>query len=241
MNQYDVILWDVDDTLLDFGMSERHAFQVTAERFGWHPGEAEYRLYSDINNRHWKMLECGLITMEQVKYLRFEALFRELHMDSVSIQDFQEHYQEELGNVFFIRDHSDEVMRQLRGICGQYLVTNGNAATQRHKLMLSGLDLLAEDLFISEELGYPKPDVRFFEEVFRRITQCGRERVLIVGDSLTSDMQGGRNVGIRTCYYNPQGAVNTAPEKCDYEIGTLAEVIDIVRGTSAAKTSAERG
>ena len=97
MNQYDVILWDVDDTLLDFGMSERHAFQVTAERFGWHPGEAEYRLYSDINNRHWKMLECGLITMEQVKYLRFEALFRELHMDSVSIQDFQEHYQEELG------------------------------------------------------------------------------------------------------------------------------------------------
>lgn len=230
MNRYDVILWDMDDTLLDFGKSERYAFFTTAKKFGWNPTEEVYLRYSAINDSCWKRLERGELDIHRVKSIRFEMLFEELNMTSIPLADFQEHYQDELGNVFFIRDKSDEIITTLKAYCRQYLVTNGNAPTQRKKIKASGFNNLVDGFFISEEIGYSKPSAEYFDTVLKVCKDVPRERILIVGDSLTSDMLGGRNVGIHTCFYNPTGKMNTAPDRCDYVITDLHEVIDIVKG-----------
>ena len=107
-------------------------------------------------------------------------------------------------------------------------VTNGVSSTQRKKLRLSGLDQLFDDIFVSEEMGVPKPQLSYFEKCFEQIEDFQKEKTLIVGDSLSSDMQGGNNAGIACCWYNPYKSENDTGLKIDYEIQNLWEVEEII-------------
>ena len=130
-------------------------------------------------------------------------------------------------------DGADEIVRKLRGRVRQYAVTNGTLTAQRRKLANSGLDALLDGVFISEQVGAEKPGRAFFDAVFAAVAPCAPEEMLIVGDSLTSDMQGGNNAGIPCCWYAPEGG--EAPEglRLDYIIRDLHEVIEIVDGSGA--------
>lgn len=141
---------------------------------------------------------------------------------------FNERYQLCLGDTIVFRDDSYEIVKSLRGKVKQYVVSNGTVVAQEKKLRLSGLGELMDSIFLSESLGVEKPNVEFFERMFESIGPVEKDQVLIVGDSLTSDIRGGNNAGIKTCWYNPDHKERYADVKIDYEIADLHEIYDII-------------
>lgn len=236
MRRFDTILWDVDNTLLDFDKSEREAITKSFQRFGLLLTEEIAKRYSDINRSMWEKLERKEITKAQVLTGRFRLLFEELglHKGEEFVNAFQKDYQDNLAHVFFYMDDSDKLMRRLKKEgYKQYFVTNGVASTQHTKLSLSGLDLLADGMFISEEIGAEKPDALFFEKSFAAIKSVqedfDKKRAVLIGDSTSSDMQGAFTAGICACWYNPKQKKYPASERQpDYEIKNLWEICGIL-------------
>lgn len=228
MSRYEILLWDVDQTLLDFEKSQDYALKSSFEKFGMEADDKIAARYSEINDGYWKRLEKGEVTKAELLTGRFAALFAELGITHISALNFAPVYQEALGSVFYFRDDADLLCRKLKGRVRQYAVTNGVSKTQRNKLRLSGLDKIFDDIFVSEEMGYPKPQIEYFEACFQKIPDFRKEKAVIIGDSLSSDMQGGNNAGIACCWYNPYGKENTAGLKIDYEITNLWEVEELL-------------
>lgn len=224
-----VILWDIDGTLLDFKAAEKQAMEGCFRHFGL--GEltsGQIARYSALNQRYWRMLEAGQITKSRLLVERFEEFFREEGLNPGIAAQFNDHYQILLGETVCFLDNGYDLIARLRGRVGQYAVTNGTQIAQNRKLAKSGLDKLFDGVFISELTGAEKPDPAFFDHVFRHIPPVAREDVLIVGDSLTSDMRGGRSAGIRCCWYNPNGLTPPEDMKPDYVISNLNQVEQLI-------------
>ncbi len=229
MDRFDVVLWDVDGTLLDFVAAEKAAIQSLFQEFGLgRCTDGMLARYSEINREYWRKLERGEMSKQQILVKRFEDFFREEGLDVSLGEAFNAAYQVRLGNTIVFCDDSKALVESLRGKVRQYVVSNGTVTAQTKKLRRSGFDQLMDGVFLSEELGYEKPAIEFFDQVFQEIQAPDKDRVLIVGDSLTSDMEGGFRAGIKTCWYNPEGLPCAAPEKIDYEIQNLQEIKKIL-------------
>lgn len=223
--RFKVILWDIDGTLLNFHIAERTAICRLFSRFGLGVCTDEMlNRYSRINAGYWKRLEQGELTKDQVLTGRFEDFFREYGLDTGCVRDFNAAYQLALGDTICFNPGGLEAVKLLKGSCLQYAVTNGTLTAQRKKLNLSGLSELLDGAFISDVIGIEKPNIGFFTAVWAQIGAYDPEEVLIIGDSLTSDIKGGNNAGIRCCWFNPEG--KPAPEnlRIDYTIRSLTEV-----------------
>ncbi|MCI8529111.1 MAG: noncanonical pyrimidine nucleotidase, YjjG family [Lachnospiraceae bacterium] len=235
MNQkFTTILWDVDDTLLDFGYSQRYALGKCFGSIGREITEEETALYARINNDYWKRLELGQISKKELLPGRFLTLFSALGIGGVNLEAFCQEYQDALGSVFSFLDDSLTICRKLQGCVKQYVISNGVAVTQYRKLKLSGLDKVMDGIFISEQVGYHKPDERFFVHCLKHIMEKDKGRILVVGDSLSSDIKGGIGAGLPTCWYNKDGIANNSSYKPDYEISCLSKIVDIVAGEGGA-------
>jgi 2-haloacid dehalogenase len=226
-----VILWDVDGTLLDFEKAEYAAMKICFNKFGL--GECTDEMierYAEINKRYWERLERGEVTRQQVLICRFEDFFQAEGIVSDCAAELNLEYQRQLGENVFFCDDSYDLLSQLKasGKVKQYAVTNGSKVAQDGKLNKSGLINLFDDVFISEVVGVEKPGIGFFEHVWEKIGTYPSGEVMIIGDSLTSDMQGGNNAGILTCWYNPKGLENNKGVKLDYEIRQLKEVMNVL-------------
>ena len=228
MAKFDTILWDVDQTLLDFKKSEDYAIRYCFRKFGKEASDEAVAIYSRINEGFWKRIEKGEINRKDALVQRFEQLFQQIGEQDMDARAFQKEYAEALGSVYYYLDDSYELVKNLRGKYRQYLVTNGVTLTQMKKLRLSGFDQLADGIFVSEQIGIPKPHKDFFEKCFSMIPGFCKEKAVIVGDSLSSDIRGGNNAGIATCWYNPAGLKNLSDVKIDYEIRNLKEIWDIL-------------
>lgn len=225
-----VILWDIDGTLLNFREAEKYAIRKCFDRFRL--GECSDEMlarYSRINDGYWKKLEQGKISKPEVLTGRFTDFFAGEGICFTDVRAFNEAYQVHLGDLIFFNDDSYALVKKLKGKMLQYAVTNGTAAAQKRKLERSGLDKLFDGIFISEETGTEKPGKAFFDHIWEKIGTYAADEVMIVGDSLTSDMQGGVNAGILCCWYNPQNMPNTAKIPVTYEIRNLWEVEEIVK------------
>lgn len=228
MAKFDTILWDVDQTLLDFKKSEDYAVRYCFRKFGKEASDETVSIYSRINEGFWKRIEKGEINRKDALVQRFEQLFQQIGEQDMDAGAFQKEYAEALGSVYYYLDDSYELVKKLRGKYRQYLVTNGVTLTQMKKLRLSRFDQLTDGIFVSEQIGIPKPHKDFFEKCFSMIPGFCKEKAVIVGDSLSSDMRGGNNAGIATCWYNPAGLKNLSDVKIDYEIRNLNEIWDIL-------------
>lgn len=229
MPRFDILLWDVDGTLLDFIAAEKAAVQTLFREFGL--GECTDEMverYSRINKEYWERLERGELSKPEILVRRFADFFASEGLDASKAPEFNEQYQVRLGDTVVFCDDSYELLSSLRGRVKQYAVSNGTVVAQTRKLRRSGFDRLLDGVFLSEELGYEKPATEFFDRVFAAIGEPDRECVLIVGDSLTSDITGGRRAGIRTCWYNPKGEPNLTAAHADYEIRDLHGILDII-------------
>lgn len=229
MRKFTTILWDVDNTLLDFDYSQRYALAKCFHSIGRELTEEQLRRYAQINDAYWKRLELGEVTKAQLLPGRFVTLFQEFGIEGVDVEAFRQEYQAALGSVFSFRDDSLAICRSLRGVVKQYVITNGVTATQRNKLEISGLAAVMDGIFISEEIGKPKPDVRFFHYCLQHVEERDKSKILVVGDSPTSDIKGGIQAGIPTCWYNA-GESQAGDYHPDYEISDLHMIYEILEG-----------
>ena len=205
MQKYDIILLDADDTLLDFKLAEKTAILETLSYFGLPTNGEVISKYSEINKNCWKMLERREITKPQLKVFRFAELCRTYSFDA-DPTELARCYEQKLSEQAFVIDGAVDFCRRLSEKCDVYLITNGIKAVQTGRLTGSGLLPYVKKIFISEDVGFEKPDVRYFDFVASEIDNFSKERALVVGDSLSSDIAGGINFGLDTCWYNPFGA-----------------------------------
>lgn len=231
MGKYTTILWDLDQTLLNFDLSMDYAIRTVFERYGLKIDDEIVARYEIINRSYWNRLELGELTKKEVTTGRFDTLFDELGIRHIDPERFNADYQVELGNVFFYMDGAKELVTKLRAEgYRQYVVTNGVNATQESKMKLSGLDRIMDGVFVSEKMGYPKPQKEYFDACFAVLVGVERGECLLVGDSLTSDMRGANNAGIDACWFNPEGKTNDIGVRTDYEIRQLSQLVSILEG-----------
>lgn len=224
-----VILWDVDNTLLNFLAAERAALTTTFREFGFGVcSDAQVARYSAINKRYWLKLEREEITKAELLSGRFAEFFQAEGLAVPDCDAFNERYQIELGETVVFIDNGYDLVKKLQAKGKQYAITNGTLTAQRRKLQKSGLDTLFDGVYISEEVGAEKPSPVFFDAVLQDIGSYAKDEILVVGDSLTSDMQGGVWAGLRCCWYNPKGAPIPEHLPIEYSVQNLNEVWDIV-------------
>lgn len=223
-----IVLLDLDDTLLDFHRAEQIAIARTFVCLGIQPEEAIIRRYSEINASQWKRLERGEISREQVLVGRFTILFEELGIDCSS-REAKAAYEGFLSQGHYFMPGAEKLLGTLRNEYRLFICSNGTAVVQEGRLKSAGIGPYFEKIFISEEIGFNKPNPEFFERCFRRIPEFDRERSIIIGDSLTSDILGGINAGIRTCWFNPQRQPGREDIVPDYELVKLEQVPELLK------------
>ena len=224
---FQAVLIDIDNTLLDFRAS---SYDALVECFGAHGvrfTEQDMRRYEVYNDALWCAFERGEVERETLFIRRFELYFAERGLDLDPVA-FNEMYLKGLARGAHLMPHALELLRWLHGRYRVFVVTNGDAYAQRSRMALSGVGQYLDDAFISEELGCRKPEAAFFDRVFAAIGEEYRACSLLVGDSLSSDMQGGRNAGIPTCFY---GDPAKADERCDYVITDLLQLKKILENS----------
>lgn len=222
------ILIDLDDTILDFGAAEHVAIAKTFRQVGLEPTPELLRRYSEINLSQWEAFERGEITRDTVLTRRFELLFRELGV-SLGAQETEDIYRGYLGVGHYFIDGAVEILEYLAPKYDLYLASNGVAATQYSRLESAQINHYFKDIFISEVTGHHKPEKEYFDYCFVRMPGFSRETTLMIGDSLTSDVLGGKNAGVATCWFNPKRRP-ARPEIVtpDYEIHSLEELKEIL-------------
>ena len=230
MKKYDYLLFDIDGTVLDFKAAEKAAIQKLFPKFGF--GECSDETvaeYSEINVRYWEALERGEQTKPQILVGRFREFFVLKGLDPSLAESFNAEYSIALGDTIVFCDDSLSLLRRLKGEYTLVAITNGTAFAQNKKLAASGLDKIFDYIFISENVGFEKPAVEYFSFVLNAAGIKDKSRALIIGDSLTSDIQGGINSGIQTCWYNPHGKPRSASTPADFEIRNLNEILNILQ------------
>ena len=222
--RYDVVLIDIDDTLFDFRQSSFEALERAFARRGVSFTWEDMPVYEVYNDRLWRAFERGEIPKPLIFTERFRLYFAERRLE-IDPEAFNHDYLLYLAEGYAFMPHCRELLEALHEKCRVYVVTNGDTFAQESRIARSGLAHLFDGVFISEQLGCRKPEKVFFDRVFSIIGDELRSRTILVGDSLSSDMQGGRNAGIATCYY---GKAENADDRCDHVIGDLLELLPIV-------------
>lgn len=220
---FEFLFLDLDDTLLDFRKAEAIAAAKTFQAVGLEPTEARITRYSQINKLHWQMLERGELTREQVLVRRFSCLFRELGLDADAAA-CKESYESFLCAGHYFMDGAEELLAYLFPRYKLYLASNGITRVQTARLASAGIGKYFSGIFLSQDMGANKPSPLYFRRCFARIPGFDPGRAMIVGDSLTSDIKGGRGAGIQTCWYNPRGETPLEGIHPDYEIRHLLDL-----------------
>ena len=224
-----VVLLDIDDTILDFHRAESAAIAETFARLGIPADGAVIRRYSDINQSLWELLEQGRLTRPQVLVGRFTELFDELGV-TASPEEAQRIYEELLAVGHYFMPGAEAMLEELDGEYRLFICSNGSSCVQAGRIKSAGIARYFENIFISEEIGFDKPDANYFRVCFSRIPGFEPDRAIVVGDSLTSDIRGGRNAGITTCWYNPRARSRSGDCVPDWEIDSLNRLRPLLDG-----------
>ena len=221
------LLLDLDDTLLDFGASEADGLRKTLRSIGIEPTDKIVRRYSEINDAQWKLLEQGKLTRIEVKRRRFELLFAWLGVEC-DVESTRLYYENVLSETHVFFEGAEQFLKDVYGKYALYIVSNGTTAVQNGRIASAGIAHYFDAIFLSEEIGCVKPQREFFERCFAQIPDFDAADAIVLGDSLTSDIQGGINAGIRTCWFNPRGKAGCEDIRPDFEVRTLAEFVTLL-------------
>jgi len=229
MNRYSWIVFDADGTLFDYERAELGALARTFRQHGLPFDSEVQRLFGEINRPLWVEFEQGRVSTERLRIQRFEELAEALGVD-LSASVVSDDYLLNLGAECALLPGAQEVVEDLSSDHDLALATNGISAVQRSRFSASSIKAYFKALVISDEIGFAKPDPEFFRELFSRMGIPDLSDVLMVGDSLSSDIAGGAGIGIDTCWFNPSGQPHDSLVKPTYVINNLAEIFEIARG-----------
>ena len=225
--KYEWLLFDADDTLLDFKLGEKRAITATFDAAGLPTDDEVIETYSKINDNLWKMLERGEVTKDRLKVLRFDQFCEHygFDYDGAVLADA---YVEHLKKQSVLLDGAEDVCRALYGKYKMYIITNGIEAVQTARFGGCAIKEYFEKCYISDAIGVAKPKRGFFDAVAADIEGFDKSKALVIGDSLTSDIKGGVEYGIDTCWLNPTG--KEVPDRMDitYVIGDIRELLGIL-------------
>ena len=225
--KYKYVLFDADGTLFDFLASEANAIRKTMSEFGIEPTDERVTTYSKINDGLWKKLEKGEIEKSVLLYHRFE-LFCEYYGFECDAKEMAKTYMYALSENAHLFEGAAALCARLCERFDLYIVTNGVEFIQKSRFAKSGLASFFKGLFISGEIGYEKPSVKYFEQVARSIPNFDKSLAVIVGDSLSSDIKGGIAYGIDTCWYNPNKKPQPAGMDITYTAASFDEILDFL-------------
>lgn len=224
---YQWLLFDADGTLFDFEQAETNALRGTFMDLNLPFNASGAETYSRINKQIWGDFENGRITSEALRTRRFELLFEELGI-TTDVEQFSQQYLVNLSQQTVLLDGTEETLRALAGAYNLAIITNGLKDVQRPRLALSTIGGYFKAVAISEEIGAAKPDPRFFAAAFEMIGNPPKDQALVIGDSLTSDIAGGNQFGLDTCWFNPQGKTLPPTYAVRYEILALKQLRDLL-------------
>jgi len=231
MPRYDVLLFDLDDTLLDFGVAEKSALKRAFEGVGYHyDPDKHLPLYQHHNHAAWQSFEAGEIDLDTLKTRRFED-FCDAVSPALDADLFRRFFVMFLGESAHSIQGAPRVVQALSKKYRLAVITNGLKEVQRARLKRWELSVHFPVVVISDEIGAKKPDTEFFDHALRSMGNPDKGRCLIIGDSLTSDIQGGKNSGIETCWFNPDAKINEGGPIPTYEIQNLKELTGLLLET----------
>ena len=224
---FEFLFLDLDDTILDFQKAEHVALSKTLREFGLEPTERVLKRYNLINKAHWEALERKELTREQVLLGRFQVLFEEMGISAEPVKVARA-YEHNLSIGHWFLPGAEEAVARLSRKYKLYLTSNGTASVQKGRMTSANLYRFFENVFVSQEIGVNKPAVEYFEKCFAQIPGFDKTKAIIVGDSLTSDIMGGQNAGIATCWVNPHHKQGRPDIRVDYEIEALSQLEDLL-------------
>lgn len=227
MKNYIYLVFDLDDTLLDFQDTEKKSLELIFKKYNIPFEEQSIMSYKHINKNLWNQLEKGLITKEDIFSQRFEQFFK-LYGYNIQGYAIEKEYRNYLNIGHKLIPGAIETLTILKEQGYKtFAGTNGVGETQRQRLNDSKLISLFDDLFISEEIGFEKPAPEFFKAISNKYTHITKENTLMIGDSLSSDIQGANNWGIDSVWFNPSSQKSSIM-KPTYEIKDLVELVPIL-------------
>jgi 2-haloacid dehalogenase len=227
MKKYNTLLFDVDDTLLDFKKGEDIALKELFNEMNIDNIDRVIEIYKELNHSLWKDIEDGKLTRDYVLNNRFSILFDKfnIEVDGKNIEDRYRHF---LNLQHECIEGSIELLEKLYKSYRLYIITNGVSETQHKRLRDSNLTKYFDKIFISENIGAQKPSMIFFEAVMKYIPDFDKDASLIIGDSLNADILGGINAGIDTCWFNPSMKENATDITPTYVIHKLKDLYEIL-------------
>lgn len=220
---FEFLLIDMDDTVLNFKKAEHTAIRKTLAEAGLDPTDGVCQRYSQINDGYWKRLERKEVTRRQLQVGRFADLFAEFGI-TADPEACADRYMENLAQGHDFMPGAEEALQSLSENYKLYLASNGNTDTQRSRIALAGIEKYFHGIFISGEIGVNKPDKGFFDACFAAIENFDPARAMIVGDSLSSDILGGKNAGIATCWVAPPDKTAPTDLTPDYRIESITQL-----------------
>lgn len=221
------IFFDLDDTILDFHAAERRAVEKTLQSRGIVPTEEIIKRYSEVNLSQWKLLERKELTLAEVKLRRWQMMLEILGCDD-DAAELAGIYEGYLSQGHYFMDGAEAMLETLYGRYRLYLVSNGTSTVQRGRLASAGIEKYFDGIFISEEIGFFKPDAAYFSYCFSHIPCFQKRESLLVGDSITSDIRGGKRAGIQTVWLDLHGETPLADAAPDFTIHCLAELAQVL-------------
>ena len=226
--KYEIILFDADDTLFDFKKSEDFAIKKLVSTLDSNfDDEFIINTYKDINTKIWIEFEEGKITSDELKVERFNRLIKQLEINS-NATDLCNIYIQFLGDGSFLYDESEDLLNYLSKKYKIGIITNGLADVQHRRIRNSIVGHYFEDVVISDEIKIAKPNPAIFDYALRNLDHSNKKSVLMIGDSLNSDIKGGINAGIDTCWFNQHKKINSSSINPTYEINSLLQLKDIL-------------
>ena len=227
MAKYNCIMMDIDNTLLDFDAAERKALLETLQQFSLPCDEAAVSRYHEINSSLWGELNKGKIRRDKLVVERFDRFVKEIGA-AAKATELNRAYTEHLATHADVIPGAEEALQELAEVATMIAVSNGTESVERGRLKLSGFEKYFDDIFISEAVGVSKPNPKIFQMAMRKLGIEHSDKVLVVGDSLSADIQGGVNAGLDTCWVNMNGVENESGLTPTYEVKALSELYPIV-------------
>lgn len=227
MAKYNCIMMDIDNTLLDFDAAEHKALLETLQQFSLPCDEAAVSRYHEINSSLWGELNKGKIRRDKLVVERFDRFVKEIGA-AAKATELNRAYTEHLATHADVIPGAEEALQELAEVATMIAVSNGTESVERGRLKLSGFEKYFDDIFISEAVGVSKPNPKIFQMAMRKLGIEHSDKVLVVGDSLSADIQGGVNAGLDTCWVNMNGLENESGLTPTYEVKALCELYPIV-------------
>lgn len=226
--KYEVLLFDADETLFDFKKSEKQAFENSIIEFNIdYKEDYHLKIYEEINTKIWLEFENGLITQEKLKVERFKRLSKEIDTPFDELE-FSKAYIKHLANASFLYEDSLKVIKELSKNHKLAIITNGLKDVQSKRIGQSAIANYFDSIVISEEVKVSKPNPEIFEIALKSLNYMDKTKVLMIGDSLTSDIKGGINFGVDTCWTNFSKTKNSTSILPTYEVSNLINLLELL-------------